>query len=612
MELHKASSTPYVKFFINNGYKLALKRAGVPTHEAYNDAGTVTLGDYEFTVPETHSLQEFATEFNKNEILQCSYDGQRWTVQPKEHMYGQLDFPENTFISAHGVKRRVEVRGSDYYIVDVIDLSFDEDYIHFEPAELWDVNQYKKYTAVNALDIDLIGAQLARKSTAITMSNGAWATGKFQDVSMSVEKSILESTVQDAVIRMAPGDKYVTSQKFPGRFMFDLHGEAEGFLMNSPNISIVGAHNTVFGSFRLRAGELISLKHFTKIQQIDSRANHFFVELHSNKIQIWEDVDGTLNKILQGDVNVPANSQLMLTAVDTIEIAPPKYQTLKELTADSASVCLAVETAATNTFNILQTNVIKLDNTSGFLQVNGVTTTVPLASGTSYVLSASFVGTRVEASALHISTGALSQYASSSDEATFVSQSSYSANFTAISVEGKLGELILVYGNSDAIEKQILAHVLAKYWPSRETNLGTYTHETGDFSTGAAYNNTTGVLTYGEAYARLVPTIDFELQDIFRTDGEIYAKTEGKSKGYEQRVERNNIRCIGVGCSGMDGEGLIYSGKASNGHIEVSNPEYFAFDHTGRAVVYSSFIDAQNGDEREHTTGQTSYTISVK
>ena len=381
--------------------------------------------------------------------------------------------------------------------------------------------------------------------------------------------------------------------------------------MNSPRISVVGQHNSVFFSFRLRAGELINLKHCTQTSAINSRAKHFFVEMHTSKIEVWENVDGTLTKILQGTMNVPSDSRLALQAVDTMDFAPPQYQTVKQLTSATGSICIAVETASAVTWTILQTNLILLRVINAFLDVNGVTTTIAIAQDTAYVISASFVGTQIEASALNITTNVLVQYASSGDESSFVSQHLWTANFTAASTEAKIGEWVLAYGNSDALEKKIAAKVLAMYWPGREDNLGTYA--AGTFSGGATYDEDTQELTHGSVYSRVVPKLDQELQDIFRLGEEVYEKTESTKKGYENRVARDLIRCVGVGVNGMDQNSLIYSGQSTAGHIEISQPDYFSFHHRGRAVVFCSYVDSQDDMERQYDADiPCSYTISIK
>lgn len=609
MEINRSSESQYASIFFRTGGKVALKRAVVPFEcQPYSNYGEVKLGDYLFSMPETHTREEFETEFNKNEILHAFWDNSRWTVQPKKNIYGASGEVVNVY--SNSVEKRIELRGSDYYLVENRNFDISEDNIHFFPGELNDSAFYKKITSVNAISVGTIGNQICLEGSAFTFSKQNYGAKQKSDVSLDFIRSNVNSSQQDSQIFLDRGDIYVTNEKFPGVFTIDLQGLGEGFLMDSCEISVVKNHaDCNFFSFRLRAGECIDLKHCSQTLPLDSRAKSIFLEVVNNKVEVWQNVEGVLAKILQGNLSVPNDCSMCFTGTDKLEFAVPQYQEVKNFTSDLGSLCVALETPVANDYTILQTNLIKLSVSGGQLQCNEVQTNLSIQQGTPYVVSASFVGLEIQVSVLDLNTSVLTQYESTSDEGAFVSQSTYTTDFTAMSVAGKIGKWILVYGNSDILEKQILQEVLSVHWQGSQVNLGGFVD--GVFTNGSTL--TGDLLTHNAVeYTRVCPKIDYELQQIFRLPEEIYTKLQSTKKGYEERIERTVVRLHGIGVSGLDQQSLIYSGKTNNGHIDVFDPEYFSFFHFGRATLFSAWIDAQDGSEKQFTKSRASYTICVK
>ncbi len=611
MEAKTSSTKNFSELTIRTGSQIALRSAVIPEYiTPYSDGGTVTLGDSVFTLPETHNRAEFETEFNKNPYLRCSWDGNRWTVKPKKEIFGELTVPTNVFENADKVQKKIQAIGVNHWLVENRGLVIDEKYFRSNAGILHDTTGYKLVSGDTG--VVSLGNGLGVEGI-LSFTNAINFAGDEQNITADSQKSNIGASAIDNQIFLEGGDAFVSTQTFDGVFYIGLHGDSEGLLMNSPTISIVKNHaDQPFASFRMRAGECIELKNMTLVTALDSKANRLLVKTQSNKVQLWQDVEGVESKVLQGDIDLPSECSMCLTAIDKTTMVAPTFRKIETYTSDTGSLCVALKTPNQSTCTLLQTNVVTLKMNAGFLEVNSVVTSVPMAVETEYVISASVYSQQVEASALDLGSSVLSQYASTSAEGTYVSQASNTGNFISMSsLPGVLGMCILVYANSDTIEKQILQEVLSIYHGGSSVSLGTYAD--GDFSlTDSTYDEKTGVLTHSSVeYTRIVPTLSPELRNIFRLPSEIPSEMTSDKKGYVYREYKNRIHCVGIDVSGLDKKSLIWEGK-QHGNVEVANPVYLDFGHKGGCVLHTTYIDAQNYAERNYGKEYCSYTISIK
>lgn len=591
------------------GSKIALKRASVPFVVPYNDGGSVSLGGYSFSVPQCHSAEEFTEEFNKNTIVKAKWNGSRWTVRPKKNIYGVSGSLINTYEDQYGNKRRLEFRDSKYWLVDEKSLNLSVDYFYWKAGQLIDTSQYKPITSVNAITKVQFENSVALSGTQLTFGKQNVSASDAQYISLDKKLSI-GGDEQHEKISLDFGDYYVSEQGFPGRFILELQGLGEGFIMQSCVISIVKKHIDVpMFAFRIRAGQLLDLVNCTKTIEIPAKTQKLFIEQIANQISVWSDDGLTVVKILQGNVNVQSDCRLCLSAIAPIEFPTPKFQTIKALTNTKGSLCFGMKAAdSTNSpvYTIFESNLFKIDVQTGILLVNGVSTGITISTLVTYVVSASFVDTEIEVSVLNLALNSVVQYASTAAEGTFVSQSSYSSNFASTAATGfELCGLIMVYDNSDEIEQNIL-HEIIQCWSGREQDLGEF--DGTDFQHGNASWIADKLTIAGIVYTRIVPKLNSELRQLFGVKAEISDALEGV--GYENRIAQTLVRAVGIGVRGFSGN-VIFSGKTDHGKIECE-PEWFSFIFPGHCVLIPSYIDAQNGVEKQFDSHESSYTILLK
>ena len=258
MEHVLESADQFGEILVSYGSKIALKRAVVPYKEDYNDAGTVSMSEYSFDVPRCHTLEEFQAEFNKNKLLKATFDENRWTVKPKKNIFGESGEIVNTYEDSDKNRRRIEFRDPNYFLLDEKNLKLSDDYFYWKAGELLDVNMYKPITSVNSISVVPFGNSMSLAGSSFYFGKINSGTSEMTDITPDKDLSILGDDAQDQKIYLEEGDFYVSEQKFPGRFIFELHGLGEGFIMQSCIVSVVRKHtDTPFCSFRIRAGQLI-------------------------------------------------------------------------------------------------------------------------------------------------------------------------------------------------------------------------------------------------------------------------------------------------------------------------------------------------------------------
>ena len=601
--LTSTNSIAEIKAF---GSKIALKRASVPFIVPYNDGGSVSLGNYSFSVPQCHSAEEFTEEFNKNTIVKAKWNGNRWIVRPKKNIYGASGSLINTYEDQHGNQRRLEFRDSKYWLTDEKSLDLSADYFYWKAGQLIDNSDYKTITSVNAITKVQFENSVALSGTQLTFGKQNINASDAEYISLDQKLSI-GGDEQHEKISLDFGDYYVSEQGFPGRFIMELQGLGEGFIMQSCVISIVKKHIDVpMFSFRIRAGQLLDLVNCTKTVEIPAKTQKLFIEQIANQISVWSDDGVAVVKILQGDVNVQSDCRLCLSAIAPVEFPTPKFQTIKALTNTKGSLCFGMKAANASVYTIFESNLFKIEVQANVLLVNGVSTGITIGSLVTYVVSASFIDTEIEVSVLNLAINSVVQYASTAAEGTFVSQSSYSSNFASTVAAGfELCGLIMVYDNSDEIEQNIL-HEIIQCWSGREQDLGEF--DGTDFQNGNASWIADKLTVAGIEYTRIVPKLNSELSRLFGVEAEISDALEGV--GYVNRIAQTLVRAVGIGVRGFSGN-VIFSGKTDHGKIECE-PEWFSFIFPGHCVLIPSYIDAQNGVEKQFDSHESSYTILLK
>ncbi len=600
------NSTDSIAELQATGTKIALKRASVPYMVPYNNGGKVSLGEYSFSVPQCHSADEFAQEFNKNSIVKAQFNGTHWKVRPKKNIYGVSGSLINTYEDQHGNQRRLEFRDSKYWLVDEKSLDLSVDYFYWKAGQLIDTSEYKPITSVNAITKVRFENTVALSGTQLTFGGVNTSASDAQYISLDHKLSI-GGEEQHETITLDTGDHYVSEQGFPGRFILKLHGLGEGFIMQSCVISVIKKHIDVpMFSFRIRAGQLIDLVNCTKNVEIPAKTQKLFIEQMSNQISVWSDDGVSLVKIIQGDVDVQSDCRLCLSALAPIEFPTPQYQTIKALANTKGSLCFGMKAANSNVYTIFESNLFKIVVQADILLVNGVSTGITISTLVTYVVSASFVDTQIEASVLNLALGSVAQYASTAAEGSFVSQSSYSSNFASTVATGfELCGLIMAYDNSDEIENNLL-HEIIQCWSGREQDLGTF--DGTDFQNGSASWVSDKLTVAGIVYTRIVPELNNELRQLFGVQSEVSGALEGV--GYTNRIAQTLVRAVGIGVRGFSGN-VIFSGKTDQGKIECE-PEWFSFIFPGHCVLIPSYIDAQNGVEKQFDSHESSYTILLK
>ncbi len=613
------SSSHCAKTVIKQGSAMALRRANIGVHpEAYNHGGTITYGTDEFELEPCSNLEAFQEAFNKNKYLRAHWDGHRWTVKPKQEIFGSSDMVQNVYTRADGsgIAKKIEKRGSDYYLLDHVDLDLIEDYFHFDAGKLQDERDYKTISSANAITVSTIDQTHALSGSQFVFSKSNWGAGKPQSLEMDLARSTVSRKNQADRIYLEKGDVYITKPNFPGRFTIEMHGDSEGLIMQSPRFSIFRGDklSSPYFSFRIRAGGLIDLKHCTVDVAFPTTTQRIFFEKNANKMEVWADTGLTKVRVLQGTLDIPTDARLGFVALDDQSLDASYQSTTQFSNTQKGSICLAIRTPTDMNYTIFESNLFKLSVANYVLVVNGVSTALSLAASADYSISASFDGTEIEASALNLGTAGLTQYASSSAEGTFVSQSSYANDFTALSTGGRLGTLVMVYDNSDLIEQKLLQQILADHWGQRVENLGTYSSITNAFSNGTASLADQKLTHSATIYDRICPDIDEELRAIFRLpENDIFAEEKSTKNGYVDRISGYNIRCTGVSLNGIDQSSLLYSGHSTSSLVDCAELDYCPFFHLGRCIVHASWIDAQDGSEREFSEIQpSSYTISIK
>jgi len=608
MEHIISSDDQFAEMQVFHGQYLALSRATVPKTHSYNDGGRVRLGDYSFDVARTYSVEEFEKEFNKNSVVKASWNGS-WVVKPVDNIYGISGLPVNTYENAWGVRKRVELRGSNYFLLDVKTLDVKYDFCYWMPGEFFDTNHYKNLTSQTTLSRQPFGNSISIGGTGLEFSGVNWAAGSATDIVPNQVLSSLASEDQYETLILQRGDFYVSQQTFPGRFIFDLHGQGEGFIMQSWVMSVVRKHtDQLMFSFRVRAGQLIDLKHCTKTADLPTKTQKLYVQSTSGTIEVWADDNTALVKVLQGDFALPSDCRLCLQGMDQTSFPIPQYQTLTALaTTTRGTMCMAIKSATDANYMVFESNLFKLAIANNILVVNEVSTALTIAHGTRMVISCSFRDTKIEVSVLNIDSSSLQQYASTAAEASFVAQSGYTVNYKCPGDTGfELSGLIMVYENDDGLEKKLVQEI-QQCWSGSEEDLGTYSN--GSFTSGASLAGDVLDLVF-RTFTRVVPKIDRELQNIFRLDEEIFQTTIATKHGYTNRISSVVVRATGLGVDGLAGN-VIYTGVPVDGHIE-NVPRYFSFDSPGMLTVFSSFVDAQDGHEKTFVNGESSYTILLK
>ena len=540
--------------------------------------------------------------------MKAKWDGS-WTLKPVDNIYGISGSPVNTYENQWGVRKRIEQRGSNYFLVDVKTLDIKQDFCHWMPGEFFDTNHYKAITSQNALTVLPFGNSVAISGTGMEFGAVNWVAGNATDILPNKVLSSLESEEQHETLALRSGDFYVSEQTFPGRFVFDLHGQGEGFIMQSWVISVIHKHtDQPLFSFRVRAGQLIDLVHCTKTADLPTKTQKLYVDSTAGTIDVWADEKTTTTKVLQSNFALPADCRLCLQGLDETTFPIPQYRTLKTLTTTTkGTLCMAIKSATDADYLVFESNLFKLAVANNILVVNEVSTGLTLSHATRMVISCSFVDTEIEVSVLDIDNSLLQQYASSAAEPNFVVQSTYSANSRCPGDTGfQLSGLIMVYDNDDKLEKKLLQEI-EQCWSGSEIDLGQY--DNGSFTSGASLDNDVLSVVFQD-YTRVVPKISRELQSIFRVDEEIFETTVSSRHGYTDRISSVLVRAVGLGVNGLAGN-VIYSGVPVNGHIE-NTPNFFSFAHPGMLTVYSSFIDSQDGVEKLFTHGESSYTILLK
>ena len=247
MENIVSSDDNYAEMQIFHGQFLALARATVPKTHNYNDGGRVWLGDYLFELGRTYSVDEFEKEFNKNEIVKAKWDGS-WTLKPVDNIYGISGSPVNTYENQWGVRKRIEQRGSNYFLVDVKTLDIKQDFCHWMPGEFFDTNHYKAITSQNALTVLPFGNSVAISGTGMEFGAVNWVAGNATDILPNKVLSSLESEEQHETLALRSGDFYVTTVCFIGcrtQFRRTIHVQCKFQMPGGYWISVIRSNNGI-------------------------------------------------------------------------------------------------------------------------------------------------------------------------------------------------------------------------------------------------------------------------------------------------------------------------------------------------------------------------------
>ena len=593
------------KFARVSGKKLALVSALIPNeHKDYCKGGTVSLGSEKFQLPVCKSKQDFIDNINKSNIVHVKDQG-TWQVAPSQGAYGFSGRPENVFESEHGIRKKVMKVGANHHLLDVVQYQIEAPHVHIKPAHTTGVHEYKVLSNSNSYgSIDqspcLLGTEMqisnpglvANAKVPITLDR-VWSRGQHESTDVLLQ-----------------GEDFVSTQTVnSGRFVIPLWNQNEGLLVNSQCLFQIRHRHKVLFQFRTRI-EFKDILFATVNAQLALECKEISVELNNNKVEVWGTTNGVRAKCLQGLLDIPADSRLCIVPVAECEIPELYHQEVAAPAGDAVSLCLAVKTPNDADWYILNSGTTVLQVISSVLHVNNVNTGIAIGGNIDYVISASYTGTRIEAHCLTLSNSALQTYVSGGNEPTFQQTNvfAYTTLGNLASANVGIGEFIWVFGNSDKIEKQILASVLGSTWNARDVNLGTY-DEDGTFSGGATLVD--NVLTHlAVPYTRIVPTIDSEISKILGVAKEVINAEVGR-KVFQSRIKAVHIHAIGPSVKGLDGASLIWSGKADNNEIHCENLQYHKFVHSGPVKVVSSFIDAADLTENFHS-GDCKFVLSVK
>jgi len=594
------------------GNEVAFLNATLPKHEVnYSSEAKITLGNTTTVIPKTQNKEEFITQINNSNILNCTDTGV-WKISPVNGEYGVSGDPINVYESTDGIRRRITKDGNNYTLRDVSNLNIEEPHVHILPGG--DVADGYKYLN-GTFTKHILGETICVDGSNIVLEHAKIA-GKKQHISS--DKNYSKRLSSNTTLSLVQNEFFVTKNAInSGRFVIPLWEQNEGLIVNSQcNFTIVKNDkvNQPLFSFRTRI-DFQDVKHASIVNPLPVECKELSVELRNGKVEVWGLTAGNRQKLLQGDVTIPSDCRFCIHAVADCEIDAIFFQKLVDVQNDAASLCLAIETPASSTFNILTSDTTTLFVVTGQLIVNGVSTGIVLATNTQYVISCGYVSSeqKIDVSALTMSNSALQQYESSQAEPNFSANYPHASDPVFMQHGGKLGEVIWTFQNNSKLEKQILACVLASHWAPRVIDLGT-PNPAGVFSNGGLFNKSDDTFTHNTiVYNRIVPKISRELQHIFGCVEDIFGCGEiiGTKKPFDERIHSYDVKLVGSGIRNTRGENLLFNGTAHDLHLQASQPEYFPIVYQGACNVLFFYVDAATG-QRKLMRGAGSSSVHLK
>ena len=594
------------------GDEVAFVNATLPKHTVkYSSKTNIKLGYQNVEIPSTQNKEEFIKRVNESNIISCTETGV-WEIAPVHCEYGISGDPVNVFESSDNIRRRITKDGDNYTLRDVSHLDINEPHVHILPGgEV--VDQYKYLSG--SFTKQMLGESICVSGANIQLEYPKIAGKKTPIVS---DPHYSKRYSLNTHISLVENDFFVSKHSVSsGRFIIPLWEYNEGLIVNSQcNFTIVKndkVKQPLF-SFRTRI-DFTGVKHATIVNPLPVDCRELSVELVNGKVEVWGVTGNSRQKLLQGDVSLPADSRFCVHAVANCEIERIFYQPLVDVSPDEASVCLAVETPNAVNYNILSSDTTTLSVLSGQLIANGVSTGIVLAANTQYVISTAYVSSeqKIDVSALTLGNSALQQYTSAQTEASFSATNAHAGNPVFLDQGGKLGEVIWLFQNTAKLEKQILASVLASHWSNRVVDLGTM-DSNGIFSNGGLFEKELDRFTHNTIiFNRIVPQISNELQSIFGCKRDITEQITGTKKPFNDRVHSYDVKIIGCGIRNHRNRNVIFNGTSHDLHLQANELKYFGIAHQGPVTVQFYYVDAATGHRKLiRGAGASSITLSVR
>ena len=599
MKQHKTSSSATMKFQVHtDATEVAISQVFIDVKLPYSDLDNEAIyGVEDLAMPECNSIEDFLTNINKSKLINVSLQNGKFVVQDTTGVLGES--AQEIYKSTVTDKKIVLIKdGNSFSIRDFIDYSFTtrSNTVFFRGGSTIDYlgNSHLSGTTTNSRLLQtqslVLGSDTATQTNRYTDSKtrGGLATSIRGRTSNGI--CSLDTNGRYRLPTLSTGDSVVLS----------VTGRNNGILMQSPFFGFVDALHvnmdedilkTCSTGFVVRANRLFENVHIEELQNIpDDIKSLKFLKTSEGKVEIFAVKKNDSEILCFRTPVIAATSHFVIAEFQQsfTQFEVPIFFKTKLLQNRNGAFVAAFKTpgsAAVN-FDICSSPKFEISAVNNLLHVNGVGTTLTVASATTYLI------------AIEKNDDLLVElYEAGSTVTTF---SQVAPSFTHVTAldgliswknEIELGPWAITPEilDTDKIIQVIRAELDGVELSSE--NLGAFTKSTGTFENFSATFKAGSLVKGATTYKRLPFKVSEQMQNILRIqNNEITEDVVGDQFAYETRVQALYIYSKG-GIEGYNSGNLIC--------VTENKKNKFTLDFHKLAEhefeLYYEILDSQSG-----------------